>query len=141
MLPTSRWLRLKPLTVVQIASLDTVCFYHSLAAQVTNGSLSALQTSYPGTKISTLDELFSFARCVDSERRLLWNIESKINPVDTNSTRSPDDFVKAQYKLFVKSGYKLNQIAVWVFHRFIMNSILRSSSYSIKALIGGLSFK
>lgn len=72
----------------------------------------ALQLTYPRTKISTLAELFKFAQCVDPERRIQWNIESKINPEQTNSTRGVDDFVKLQLAEFAKSSYKLSQITV-----------------------------
>ncbi|KJA26111.1 hypothetical protein HYPSUDRAFT_181664 [Hypholoma sublateritium FD-334 SS-4] len=69
-----------------------------------------LQLTYPGTKISTLSELFQFAKCADPKRTINWNIESKINPVVVNATRSVEDFVTLQNKEFVKSGYKLSQI-------------------------------
>lgn len=72
----------------------------------------ALQLTYPGTKISTVDELFEFARCVDSERTVRWNMESKINPLNPNSTRGVRDFVTLQHQAFLKSGYKLSQITV-----------------------------
>ena len=71
-----------------------------------------MQLTYPGTKISTLAETFEFVSCVDKKREIKWNIESKVNPVDLSSTRSPEDFAKAQEKVFVKSGYKLDKITV-----------------------------
>ncbi|KAF9568528.1 PLC-like phosphodiesterase [Agrocybe pediades] len=67
-------------------------------------------TTYPGTKISTLNELFKFAQCVDSKREIQFNIESKINPEDPSATRGVDDFVKLQRAEFQRSGYKLSQI-------------------------------
>ena len=73
---------------------------------------SALQTTYPGTKISTLGELFKFAQCADPDRQIQWNIESKINPVVTNATRGVEDFVQLQHAEFVKSSYSLSQITV-----------------------------
>lgn len=36
-------------------------------------------STHPGTKISTLEELFIFANCADPEHKIQWNIESKIN--------------------------------------------------------------
>jgi len=69
-----------------------------------------LQLTYPGTKISTLDELFKFAHCADPERVIQWNIESKINAANPNSTRGVQDFVTLQHQAFLHSGYKLSQI-------------------------------
>ncbi|KAH6917974.1 PLC-like phosphodiesterase [Coprinopsis sp. MPI-PUGE-AT-0042] len=69
-----------------------------------------LQLTYPGSKISTLKETFDFVRCVDKKREVKWNIESKVNPVDQTSTRSPEDFAKAQEAAFVSSGYALSKI-------------------------------
>jgi hypothetical protein len=84
----------------------------------------AFQLTYPGLKISTLQELFEFARCADPERTILWNIESKINPVDPSSTRGVDDFVGLQHQAFLNSGYKLSQITVGLdfFFPFITDS-------------------
>ncbi|KAK7468668.1 hypothetical protein VKT23_003172 [Stygiomarasmius scandens] len=65
-----------------------------------------LQLVYPRTKISTLQEVFDFVECADPEYRILWNIESKINPVNPNKTRSVNDFVTKQHEIFVKSPYK-----------------------------------
>ncbi|KAI9639087.1 Glycerophosphoryl diester phosphodiesterase [Dioszegia hungarica] len=58
---------------------------------------------YPGTKLSTLDEMFDFVQCATSDP-VLFNIESKINPDVTNQTRSPADFVAAMGKVFVGRG-------------------------------------
>ncbi|THV06052.1 PLC-like phosphodiesterase [Dendrothele bispora CBS 962.96] len=65
-----------------------------------------LQLVYPRTKISTLQEVFDFVECADPEFRIQWNIESKINPVDPNKTRSVEDFVTKQHEIFVNSPYK-----------------------------------
>ncbi|KAE9395931.1 PLC-like phosphodiesterase [Gymnopus androsaceus JB14] len=65
-----------------------------------------LQSVYPGVRISTLKELFSFAECADPDFRILWNIESKVNPVSPNRTRSPEDFVTKQHQIFVNSPYR-----------------------------------
>ncbi|PPQ62788.1 hypothetical protein CVT24_000482 [Panaeolus cyanescens] len=114
------------LTLAQIKTLD--CGSNRLSGY-------PLQTSYPGTKISTLGELFEFARCVDTGRRLLWNVESKINPVDTNSTRSPEDFVKAQHREFVRSGYKLPQIT---YQSFDWRSIIQMKALEPRILTAAL---
>ncbi|KAF8649746.1 hypothetical protein AX16_005516 [Volvariella volvacea WC 439] len=65
-----------------------------------------LQLTYPGTRISTLQEVFDFAACTDPEHRLLWNIESKIDAQFTNDTRGVEDFVQKQHAIFVKSPYR-----------------------------------
>ncbi|CAA7258745.1 unnamed protein product [Cyclocybe aegerita] len=93
--------RVANLTLAQIKTLD--CGSARLLG-------FPLQLSYPGTKLSTLDELFEFATCVDTKRELQWNIESKINPISRTSTRGVDDFVTLQHQAFVKSTYKLSQI-------------------------------
>ncbi|KAK1215290.1 hypothetical protein PQX77_022108 [Marasmius sp. AFHP31] len=64
-----------------------------------------LQVTYPGTKISTLEELFDFVECVDPEHTVEFNIESKVNPEQTNQTRAPEDFVQLQHELFAQSVY------------------------------------
>ncbi|KAK7047781.1 hypothetical protein VNI00_006109 [Paramarasmius palmivorus] len=64
-----------------------------------------LQLEYPGTKISTLEELFAFVDCVDSKHTVAFNIESKINPVQINQTRGPEDFVRLQHEQFAKSPF------------------------------------
>ncbi|KAI0735526.1 PLC-like phosphodiesterase [Earliella scabrosa] len=65
-----------------------------------------LQLTYPGTRLSTLQELFDFAACADPARQVLWNIESKIDAQFPNSTLGVQDFVQKQHALFVRSGYK-----------------------------------
>ncbi|KAJ3933028.1 MAG: PLC-like phosphodiesterase [Lentinula lateritia] len=65
-----------------------------------------LQSTYPGVRISTLKELFSFAECADPDFRILWNIESKVNAEHTNQTRSPEDFVTRQHHIFINSPYR-----------------------------------
>lgn len=73
-------------------------------------SFVALQLTAPKIKISTQAEVFEFARCVDPERKILWNIESKINPVERNSTKGVTDFVELQLEEFNKSGYPFGSI-------------------------------
>ncbi|KAF8350183.1 PLC-like phosphodiesterase [Amanita rubescens] len=69
-----------------------------------------LQLGYAGTKISTLKELFEFARCADPHRQILWNIESKTNPIVPGATRGVEEFVTKQHAEFVASGYDPSQI-------------------------------
>ncbi|KAG8689824.1 hypothetical protein FRC11_000339 [Ceratobasidium sp. 423] len=64
-----------------------------------------LQVLYPGTKISTLPELFDFLDCADPGHEVELNIESKVDARFPNLTRSPEDFANAQYKLFKSSKY------------------------------------
>lgn len=89
------------LTLAQVKTLDC-------------GSLRLLdfpmQLTVPGTKISTLEEVFSFVRCADPQRQARFNIESKVNPQFNGTTRPPGDFVTAQHAQFVKSGYQFGQI-------------------------------
>ncbi|KAF8624859.1 hypothetical protein AX15_005738 [Amanita polypyramis BW_CC] len=70
----------------------------------------ALQLTYPGTRISTLKELFAFANCVDPKRKIRWNIESKINSSHPASTHDIDTFVTKQYAEFARSSYTPSQI-------------------------------
>jgi len=69
-----------------------------------------MQLSYPGTKISTLREVFEFADCADPEHQILWNIESKIDPVHPNTTQGVDDFVTKQHAVFAASSYPRTSI-------------------------------
>ncbi|KAK2462022.1 hypothetical protein APHAL10511_006485 [Amanita phalloides] len=69
-----------------------------------------LQLTYPGTRISTLKELFDFAKCADPEHKVQWNIESKINASHPDRTHDVDMFVTKQYEAFVESSYPLSQI-------------------------------
>ena len=62
--------------------------------------------TYPGTRISTLEEVFAFAECADPSHEILWNIESKINAQFPNQTRVVDDFVKEQHAIFSASAYR-----------------------------------
>lgn len=65
-----------------------------------------VQLTYPGTKISTLEQVFEFVQCADPERRIQWNIESKINAQFPDRTRSVSDFVKYLHQAFVVSQYR-----------------------------------
>ncbi|TFY54727.1 hypothetical protein EVJ58_g8689 [Rhodofomes roseus] len=64
-----------------------------------------MQLTYPGTRISTMQEVFEFVECADPEHKILWNIESKINPQYPNKTLGVEDFVKRQHALFSASPY------------------------------------
>lgn len=57
----------------------------------------------PGTKLSTLDEVFDFVECATDEP-VHFNIESKINPVQRNQTRSAAEFVNAMGAIFAARG-------------------------------------
>lgn len=119
-MPISRWPKSRPWIAARSACITTVSGTGKLVGQNAHTprllSELALQLTHPGTKISTLGELFQFAKCADPNRSINWNIESKINPVLANATRSVTDFVTLQNKEFVKSGYKLSQITVgWTF--------------------------
>lgn len=63
------------------------------------------QLLYPGTRISTLQEVLGFVSCVDLSHQILWNIESKINPQYPNRTAGVDDFVQKQHEIFISSPY------------------------------------
>ncbi|EMD41560.1 hypothetical protein CERSUDRAFT_41625, partial [Gelatoporia subvermispora B] len=65
-----------------------------------------MQLMYPGTRISTLQEVFDFAECADPQHQILWNIESKINAQYPNRTLGVDDFVQKQHDVFSASPYK-----------------------------------
>jgi hypothetical protein len=69
-------------------------------------SLAAMQLIYPGTRISTLQEVFDFVECADTSHQILWNIESKINAMYPNQTLSVEDFVQKQHAVFDASPYK-----------------------------------
>ncbi|KAF8140041.1 PLC-like phosphodiesterase [Boletus edulis] len=64
-----------------------------------------MQLLYPGARIPTLQEVFDFVECVDPSHRILWNIESKINPEHPNRTASVGDFVQKQHAIFSASPY------------------------------------
>jgi len=64
-----------------------------------------MQLTYPGIRISTLREVFDFVQCADPSHKILWNIESKINPIYPNRTLGVGDFVNKQHALFAASPY------------------------------------
>ncbi|KAJ7770838.1 PLC-like phosphodiesterase [Mycena maculata] len=63
------------------------------------------QLTYPGTRISTLQEVFDFVECADPEHLMRWNIESKIDAAFPDRTASVDTFVKKQHAVFAASPY------------------------------------
>ncbi len=70
-----------------------------------------MQLTYPGTRISTLQETFDFVECADPQHTVLWNIESKIDARHSNRTLGVADFVEKQHAVFARSPYK-NSITV-----------------------------
>ncbi|KII93720.1 hypothetical protein PLICRDRAFT_101113 [Plicaturopsis crispa FD-325 SS-3] len=64
-----------------------------------------MQLTYPGTPISTLQEVFDFAECADPAHQILWNIESKLDARNPNRTVSVQEFVDRQYEVFKASPY------------------------------------
>lgn len=80
-----------------------------------------MQLSYPGTKISTLAEVFEFAACADPQRKILFNIESKINAQMPQNTSGVDEFVTKQHAAFVASSYDLKSITVSL--NFVVNRV------------------
>lgn len=58
-----------------------------------------------------MQEVFDFVECADPEHKILWNIESKINPQYPNRTLGVEDFVTRQHALFSASFYA-SQITV-----------------------------
>ncbi|KAJ7081975.1 PLC-like phosphodiesterase [Mycena crocata] len=64
------------------------------------------QLTYPGTRISTLQEVFNFVECADPEHLIRWNIESKIDAAFPHRTAGVDVFVKQQHAVFAASPYR-----------------------------------
>ncbi|KAH7924020.1 PLC-like phosphodiesterase [Leucogyrophana mollusca] len=64
-----------------------------------------MQLTYPGARISTLQEVFDFVECADPSHQTLWNIESKIDARHPNRTKGVHDFVRKQHEIFVASPY------------------------------------
>lgn len=55
------------------------------------------QLTLPGTKISTLPEMFDFVKCATDDE-ILFNIESKVDGDFRNLTRTPEDFAEVSGK-------------------------------------------
>jgi len=64
-----------------------------------------MQLTYPGTRISTMEEVFDFVSCADPSHQMLWNIESKINAQFPNQTKGVQDFVQSQHTVFSTTSY------------------------------------
>lgn len=119
--------------------------FYFLALRLSTGDsiytehFSALQLTYPRSKIPTLREVFEFAGCADPQRQISWNIESKINPILPSKTRGVADFVSAQHKEFVDSLYSLSQITVRYFlltsKCSVFNNNLQYQSFDWRTLI------
>ncbi|KAF8317590.1 PLC-like phosphodiesterase [Clavulina sp. PMI_390] len=62
------------------------------------------QILYPSTRVATLPEFFSFLNCADPKAQIKLNIESKIDPVSTNSTVGVSEFVERQHEVFRTAG-------------------------------------
>ncbi|KIY67612.1 PLC-like phosphodiesterase [Cylindrobasidium torrendii FP15055 ss-10] len=93
------------------------------------------QLRYPGLKLSTMDELFDFVQCVDTENDLYFNIESKIDAALPHRTRPVADFVELQYEAFAKSQY-LHHITYQSFDwRSLLAMKVMDSSIPTSALI------
>ncbi|KAG6882889.1 hypothetical protein C0992_010381, partial [Termitomyces sp. T32_za158] len=58
----------------------------------------------------TLQEVFDFVACADPQRRMQFNVESKINASAPSQSRGVDDFVQLQHAVFKNSGYDLQSI-------------------------------
>jgi hypothetical protein len=71
-----------------------------------------MQLSYPGTKLSTLAEVFAFSDCADPQHKIQFNIESKINAAMPQNTSGVNDFVTKQHAAFLASPYDLKSITV-----------------------------
>lgn len=65
-----------------------------------------MQLTYPGARISTLQEVFDFVECADPSHNVLWNIESKIDPEYPNRTAGVLHFVQKQHEVFAASLYR-----------------------------------
>lgn len=65
----------------------------------------AYQLLYPGARIPTLQEVFDFVECADPSHRMLWDIESKIDPEYPERTAGVEDFVQKQHAIFSASPY------------------------------------
>ncbi|EIN13659.1 PLC-like phosphodiesterase [Punctularia strigosozonata HHB-11173 SS5] len=85
------------LTLAQIRTLDCGSLRQSAFP---------MQVTYPGARISTMQEVFGFVECADPTHQIQWNIESKINAAQPNCTRSVDDFVTRQHAIFAGSPYR-----------------------------------
>lgn len=83
--------------------------------------------------------MFDFVECTDPRHQILWNIESKVDPIRPNKTVSVEDFVDRQYEVFAGSAYK-RSITVSKHLRTNMYGMLRSM-FSTKALTGELSLR
>jgi hypothetical protein len=68
-----------------------------------------LQLTLPGTKISTLPEMFDFVKCATDDE-ILFNIESKVDGDFRNLTRTPEDFTKVSGCNHGWKGYSIGSV-------------------------------
>lgn len=88
---------IKDLTLAQLKTLDCGSLQQSDFPS---------QRTYPGTKLSTLGEVFDFVSCVDPEHTVAFNIESKVNNTILGVySAGVNTFVTKQWAAFKKSGY------------------------------------
>ncbi len=117
--PISHWPSCERWTVALNARTNIVRTRSSvMLLNTVNILYVALQLTYPGTRISTLEEVFAFAECADPSLDIQWNIESKINAQFPNQTRGVQDFVQKQHAIFSASSYR-NAITVSAVVAFI----------------------
>ena len=83
-----------------------------------------------------MQEVFDFVECADPEHKILWNIESKINPQYPNRTLGVEDFVKRQHALFSASPYA-SQITVRCTRLATYGEFVTSLLSSTRVSIGG----
>jgi len=93
------------------------------------------QLTYPGTQISTLQEVFDFVACADPKHQMLWNIESKVDAAHPNKTTSVEEFVERQYAMFAGSAYR-NSITYQSFDwRTLIEMKKRDPTITLSALV------
>lgn len=71
-----------------------------------------LQLTLPGTKISTLAEVFDFVDCATDDE-ILFNIESKVDGDFRNLTRGPEDFVNVSLEQCLAQSTRSLTPDVW----------------------------
>ncbi|KAF8331518.1 PLC-like phosphodiesterase [Cantharellus anzutake] len=122
------------LTLAQLKTLD--CGSERLSGY-------PLQIAYPGTRISTLRELFSFLECADPEHKVWLNIESKIDARYPNLTKGVDDFVNKQHAIFVSTPYYKIPGAI-TFQSFDWRTLIgmrkKDASIILSALVDGTTY-
>ncbi|KAG6814018.1 hypothetical protein H0H92_003868 [Tricholoma furcatifolium] len=102
------------LTLAQIRTLDCgsqrLNDFREPAPLYQNNLIGTMQLSYPRTTIPTLEEVFDFVACADPQRKMQFNIESKIDPTAPDHSHDVDVFVNLQHAAFKNSGYDFQSI-------------------------------